>query len=74
MVPLTMVPNELEPMNCGGKFASSTRLAATRDLHLYLGLFLSPFLLVFAAFLAVNPKLAVTTRSRGSRGGMVWVR
>jgi len=27
-----------------------------------------------AAFLAVNPKLATTTRSRGSRGGMVWVR
>ena len=27
-----------------------------------------------AAFLALNPKLAVTTRSRGSRGGMVWVR
>jgi phage/plasmid-associated DNA primase len=27
-----------------------------------------------AAFLAVNPKLAATTRSRGSRGGMVWVR
>jgi phage/plasmid-associated DNA primase len=27
-----------------------------------------------AAFLAVNPKLAHTTRSRGSRGGMVWVR
>jgi len=27
-----------------------------------------------AAFLAVNPKLAITTRSRGSRGGMVWVR
>ena len=27
-----------------------------------------------AAFLAVNPKLAGTTRSRGSRGGMVWVR
>src|SRR5512133_918309 len=27
-----------------------------------------------AAFLAVNPKLARTTRSRGSRGGMVWVR
>ena len=26
------------------------------------------------AFLAVNPKLAKTTRSRGSRGGMVWVR
>ncbi len=26
------------------------------------------------AFLAVNPKLANTTRSRGSRGGMVWVR
>ena len=27
-----------------------------------------------AAFLAVNPKLAATTRSRGSRGGMVWLR
>jgi P4 family phage/plasmid primase-like protien len=27
-----------------------------------------------AAFLAVNPRLAATTRSRGSRGGMVWVR
>lgn len=27
-----------------------------------------------AAFLAVNPKLAGTLRSRGSRGGMVWVR
>ena len=27
-----------------------------------------------AAFLAVNPKLVVTTRSRGSRGGMVWLR
>lgn len=27
-----------------------------------------------AAFLAVNPKLANTTRSRGSRGGMVWLR
>ena len=27
-----------------------------------------------AAFLALNPKLANTTRSRGSRGGMVWVR
>ena len=27
-----------------------------------------------AAFLALNPKLATTTRSRGSRGGMVWVR
>ena len=27
-----------------------------------------------AAFLAVNPKLEVTTRSRGSRGGMVWLR
>ncbi len=27
-----------------------------------------------AAFLAVNPALATTTRSRGSRGGMVWVR
>jgi phage/plasmid-associated DNA primase len=26
------------------------------------------------AFLAVNPKLAATTRSRGSRGGMVWLR
>ena len=26
------------------------------------------------AFLAGNPKLANTTRSRGSRGGMVWVR
>src|SRR5512138_1326012 len=26
------------------------------------------------AFLAVNPKLAGTTRSRGSRGGMVWLR
>lgn len=26
------------------------------------------------AFLAVNPKLAGTTRTRGSRGGMVWVR
>jgi P4 family phage/plasmid primase-like protien len=27
-----------------------------------------------AAFLAVNPALATTTRSRGSRGGMVWVK
>ncbi|MEI7808612.1 MAG: DUF5906 domain-containing protein [Verrucomicrobiota bacterium] len=27
-----------------------------------------------AAFLAVNPKLEATTRSRGSRGGMIWVR
>ncbi len=27
-----------------------------------------------AAFLTVNPKLATTTRSRGSRGGMVWFR
>jgi putative DNA primase/helicase len=27
-----------------------------------------------AAFLAVNPKLAKTTQSRGSRGGMLWVR
>ena len=27
-----------------------------------------------SAFLAVNPKLEMTTRSRGSRGGMVWVR
>ncbi len=27
-----------------------------------------------AAFLAVNPTLANTTRSRGSRGGMVWLR
>lgn len=27
-----------------------------------------------AAFLAVNPALAATTRSRGSRGGMVWLR
>src|SRR5437016_3974556 len=27
-----------------------------------------------AAFLAVNPKLAETTRSRGSRGGMIWLR
>jgi hypothetical protein len=27
-----------------------------------------------AAFLAANPKLARTTRSRGSRGGMVWLR
>jgi hypothetical protein len=27
-----------------------------------------------AAFLAVNPRLAGTTQSRGSRGGMVWVR
>jgi P4 family phage/plasmid primase-like protien len=27
-----------------------------------------------AAFLAVNPKLAGTTQSRGSRGGMVWIR
>lgn len=27
-----------------------------------------------AAFLAVNATLATTTRSRGSRGGMVWVR
>jgi len=26
------------------------------------------------AFLAVNPALAATTRSRGSRGGMVWLR
>jgi len=26
------------------------------------------------AFLAVNPKLATTTRSRGSRGAMVWLR
>jgi phage/plasmid-associated DNA primase len=27
-----------------------------------------------AAFLAVNPKLAATMRSRGSRGGMIWLR
>ena len=27
-----------------------------------------------SAFLAVNPKLETTTRSRGSRGGMVWLR
>ena len=27
-----------------------------------------------AAFLALNPKLVTTTRSRGSRGGMVWLR
>ncbi len=27
-----------------------------------------------AAFLAANPKLARTTRSCGSRGGMVWIR
>src|SRR5438094_306823 len=27
-----------------------------------------------AAFLDVNPKLAGTTRSRGARGGMIWVR
>lgn len=27
-----------------------------------------------SAFLAVNPTLAATTRSRGSRGGMVWLR
>ena len=27
-----------------------------------------------AAFLALNPSLATTTRSRGSRGGMVWLR
>ena len=27
-----------------------------------------------AAFMGVNPKLARTTRSRGSRGGMVWLR
>ena len=27
-----------------------------------------------AAFLAVNPKLATTTHSRGSRGGMLWLR
>jgi P4 family phage/plasmid primase-like protien len=27
-----------------------------------------------AAFLELNPKLATTTRSRGSRGGMIWVR
>ena len=27
-----------------------------------------------AAFLAINPKLEATTRSRGSRGGMVWLR
>lgn len=27
-----------------------------------------------AAFLVVNPALAATTRSRGSRGGMVWLR
>ena len=27
-----------------------------------------------AAFLALNPTLAATTRSRGSRGGMVWLR
>ena len=27
-----------------------------------------------AAFLALNPVLAATTRSRGSRGGMVWLR
>jgi P4 family phage/plasmid primase-like protien len=26
------------------------------------------------AFLALNPKLAATTRSRGSRGGMLWLR
>jgi len=26
------------------------------------------------AFLKLNPKLAATTRSRGSRGGMVWIR
>ena len=27
-----------------------------------------------AAFLTINPKLVNTTRSRGSRGGMVWLR
>lgn len=27
-----------------------------------------------ATFLALNPKLAATTRSRGSRGGMIWMR
>ena len=27
-----------------------------------------------AAFLALNPKLAETTQSRGSRGGMLWIR
>ncbi|HOX59059.1 MAG TPA: bifunctional DNA primase/polymerase [Candidatus Paceibacterota bacterium] len=27
-----------------------------------------------AAFLAANPPLAATTRSRGSRGGMIWLR
>jgi P4 family phage/plasmid primase-like protien len=27
-----------------------------------------------AAFLALNPKLEATTRSRGSRGGMLWIR
>src|SRR5262245_55543976 len=27
-----------------------------------------------AAFLALNPKLANTTQSRGSRGGMLWIR
>src|SRR5205085_9121638 len=27
-----------------------------------------------AAFLALNPKLTASARSRGSRGGMVWVR
>jgi P4 family phage/plasmid primase-like protien len=27
-----------------------------------------------AAFLALNPKLATTTRSRGNRGGMIWLR
>jgi putative DNA primase/helicase len=27
-----------------------------------------------AAFLALNPKLEITTRSRGSRGAMLWVR
>src|SRR6185436_11235109 len=27
-----------------------------------------------AAFLALNPKLANTTHSRGSRGGMLWLR
>lgn len=27
-----------------------------------------------AAFMALNPRLAGTTRSRGSRGGMVWLR
>src|SRR6266850_1295933 len=27
-----------------------------------------------AAFLAANPRLTETTRSKGSRGGMLWVR